>query len=78
MPGGANGSSLQRVLQEKERGFCFSGRSNPTPRSNVKRTITDLLSFQRNRNGLGVAPLKVKEAKPASNVKVDMVLGADD
>ncbi|PMD25122.1 putative Delta(12) fatty acid desaturase [Hyaloscypha hepaticicola] len=34
--------------------------------------------FFRNRNGLGVAPLKVKEAKPASNAKVDMVLGADD
>ncbi len=66
------------MLKEKERGFCFSGRSNASPRSNVERTITDLFFVSRNRNGLGVAPLKVKEAKPAGNAKVDMVLGADD
>ena len=35
--------------------------------------------FFRNRNGLGTAPLKLKEAKPAvGNVKMGMVIGVDE
>jgi omega-6 fatty acid desaturase (delta-12 desaturase) len=35
--------------------------------------------FYRNRNGLGTAPLKLKEIKPAvGNAKMGMVVGADE
>lgn len=35
--------------------------------------------FFRNRNGLGTAPVKLKEVKPAvGNAKMGMIVGADE
>ena len=73
MPMGRAFSGCQR---RRKGGFVFQV-GQTLPRSNVVRSILTFF-VSRNRNGLGVAPLKVKEAKPAGNAKVDMVLGADD
>jgi hypothetical protein len=64
----------------RERESCSSGRLNLSPQlSQAKPEQASANDIARNRNNLGVAPLKLKEVKPSvGSAKMAMVIGADD